>query len=320
MRSSQTSVTFPLSAVKPLDRLQDYREACLHATRRVLAGGSVRRQTCPVEGNALTRFGMVGDLPYGRCPSCQSMFLEDVATPARWSALIEEVARRRQAPEGFHAGLAQSRADTVYAPKLEWIQETLHLQHLVGPRMLEVAGGPNPFTELLRDSRLGGAVATESIGAVAAESVGGSEPVNAVLLLEALDQADDPVKLLRAVQRRLVNGGLVFVTALVSSGFDMVTLGARNLYLCPPDRTNCFSLKGLSSLLTQTGFRLLEVSTPGVLDVEIVHAHLRQDPSLPLSSFERQILEADEAARQAFQAFLQAQGLSSFARLVGRKG
>ena len=99
----------------------------------------------------------------------------------------------------------------------------------------------------------------------------------------------------------------------------MATLGVRNLYLCPPDRTNCFSLQGLSALLRQAGFALLEVSTPGVLDVEIVQAHVRRNPSLALSVFERQLLEASEETRTAFQTFLQQQGLSSFARIVGRK-
>jgi hypothetical protein len=71
--------------------------------------------------------------------------------------------------------------------------------------------------------------------------------------------------------------------------------------------------------LTRAGFTLLEVSTPGVLDVEIVQAHLRHDPSLPLSAFERQLLAADVETHAAFQSFLQEHGMSSFARIVGRK-
>jgi hypothetical protein len=60
-------------------------------------------------------------------------------------------------------------------------------------------------------------------------------------------------------------------------------------------------------------------STPGVLDVEIVQTHLRADPALPLSSFERQVLAADAQTQQAFQTFLQQNQMSSFARIIGRK-
>src|SRR5262249_47893754 len=113
--------------------------------------------------------------------------------------------------------------------------------------------------------------------------------------------------------------GLLFLTSLVSSGFDFTVLGLKNHYLYPPDRANCFSLDGLKKLVMQAGFKLIEVSTPGVLDVEIVQAHRKHAPDLPLSDFERGILDSDEETRMAFQTFLQQRGRSSFARIVGRK-
>jgi hypothetical protein len=109
------------------------------------------------------------------------------------------------------------------------------------------------------------------------------------------------------------------VTALVASGFDMALLGFENLYLCPPDRTNCFTLKGLAAFIENAGFQLIEVSTPGVLDVEIVEAHMKSNPGLNLSPFEREIMESEPEAKQQFQSFLQQAGLSSYARIVGRK-
>lgn len=109
------------------------------------------------------------------------------------------------------------------------------------------------------------------------------------------------------------------MTALVASGFDLAVLGLKSLYLYPPDRANCFTLRGLSMLLEQAGFHLLEVSTPGVLDVEIVTAHCARDPSVDLSPFERQLIESDQHTKDEFQAFLQQRGLSSFARMVMKK-
>lgn len=145
------------------------------------------------------------------------------------------------------------------------------------------------------------------------------EAVDAVILLESLDRVDEPAELLRTVVHCLGKEGLLFVTAAVCTGFDMRVLGLRNLYLYPPDRTNCFSLKGLELLLANAGLSLLEVSTPGVLDVEVVRAHLNHDPAIQLSDFERKVLGEDAETRGAFQEFLQQQRLSSFARIVGKK-
>jgi hypothetical protein len=144
------------------------------------------------------------------------------------------------------------------------------------------------------------------------------EGIQAAVLLESLDRVHHPQHVLRRVAGCLEEGGLLFVTALVASGFDLAVLGLKNLYLYPPDRMNCFSLHGLLRLLEQSGFESVEVSTPGVLDVQIVRAHLQRDPALPLSMFERQLVGMHEEG-QAVQAFLQQSRLSSFARIVASK-
>ena len=321
MRSIQTSYTFPLSAVKPLDRLLSYRAYCLTATRKALHGATRRRERSPVGGAQLEPLGDVDGLDYARCPETGSIFLAQLPPSADWACLLAEVSHYRHSPQAFHSGIAQSRNETVYAPKLEWIQSTLRLQGLSRPRLMEVTTMPSDFTQLLQASGSFTEVLTVDEMELATTGVSNSreDVAEVVVLLESLDRVDDPAALLHAVLRHLADGGLLFVTALVCSGFDMAVLGLRNLYLYPPDRANCFSLRGLEMLLTHAGLTLLEVSTPGVLDIEIVQAHLRHDSSLPLSAFERQLLAADGETHAAFQSFLQQRGMSSFARLVGRK-
>jgi hypothetical protein len=209
----------------------------------------------------------------------------------------------------------------VYRPKVEWIEETLRLQGIRRPRLLEVTTPPSELTSLLESSgAIAGVITVDEMAlAGGGQAATSRDRAQAAVLLESLDRVDDPAALVRGVVERLEPGGLVFVTALVASGFDVAVLGLKNLYVYPPDRANCFSLAGLSRLLESAGLTLLEVSTPGVLDLEIVRSHADQDPSITLSRFERQILDADEPTHAAFRAFLQQRGLSSFARIVGRK-
>ncbi|HBH97054.1 MAG TPA: hypothetical protein DDX89_04595 [Candidatus Omnitrophica bacterium] len=322
MRSIETSVTFPLSSVKPLEGLSAYRAYCLDATRHAIAGGGRRCDRSPVSGARLEPFGIVEGLAYLRDPENGSLFLADLPDAEAWAGLLKRVVRFRHSPEAFHADLAQSRTDHVYAPKLEWIQETLRLQQMRRPRLLEVMTAPSRLTPLLVESRAFAEVLSVEEMALAhpTETASGAVvPAHAAVLLESLDRVDDPEALLRGVAHRLEDGGLLFVTALVASGFDLAVLGVQNRYLYPPDRANCFSVRGLEALIRRMGFVPLEVSTPGVLDVSVVHAHLAHEPSIPLSSFERQLMEADEEVRAAFQTFLQQQGFSSFARIVARR-
>ncbi len=322
MRAIESGVSIPLSSVKPLDGQVRYRAFCVQAMRQALARGpTVRRDRSPVSGAALEPFGSVEGLEYRRCPDTDSLFLAELPEAATWARLLREVAQQRFAPAGDDSQLTQLRADHVYAPKLEWIQDTLRMHGLQRPSLLEAATPPSAMSRLLEDSGRFSAVTVVDEMALAhgAPAGPGAGPAEVVMLLESLDRVDDPRGLLEGVARRLPEGGLVFATALVSSGFDMAVLGLDNLYLCPPDRTNCFSLSGLARLLIEAGFGLIEVSTPGVLDVEVVQAHLHRDPTIRLSLFERQLIGSTDAAREQLQAFLQRGGLSSFARVVAKK-
>jgi hypothetical protein len=315
MRSIQTSFAFPLSSVKPLDGLRVYRDFCLSQTKKAIKPGL--REQCPACDGVLQPAGSVDGLEYARCSGCASLLLHSSVDSEKWPDVLKSVSEYKNSPQAFHSSITTSRTENVYSPKLQWIQHTLRLQGASKPRLIEVATPPSPFTALLKGSS--SFTDVESVPALSISN--GNVPegsADAAVLLESLDHVPDPAALLTSVRRRLTSGGLVFITALVSSGFDVAVLGLRNMYVYPPDRTNCFSIAGLVSLLQRTGFSPVEVSTPGVLDVEIVQAHLKHDPDLHISEFERQIVTADGERREAFQIFLQENLMSSFARIVGR--
>lgn len=318
VRSIQTRQSFPLASVKPLERLAGYRDFCLRATRERLGRSRRPCRLSPVSGKPLELVGEVEGLPYGLCGETGSLFLAEVCEPEGWAELLAETSRYRHAPDRLDGDLSQSRTDNVYAPKLDWIRDTLTLQGIRNPRILEAVTPPSDLSSLLRECRSFADVRSVNEMALA-HGAAQENSAEAIVMLESLDRVDDPAGLLRGASTQLVSGGLLFVTALVASGFDVEVLRLKNQYLYPPDRTNCFSLGGLQRLLESQGFKLLEVSTPGVLDVEIVQAHLRADPTAAVSRFERGIAEADPETRSEFQTFLQRRGLSSFARVVARK-
>ena len=322
MRSIETSFAFPLAAVKPLEPLLAYRTYCIEATRDVLKSGAEARTQCPACGASSARWNEIDGLEYVRCVQCFTLYLQNLPRPSDWAGVLSQVSQQRNAPRALHTSILQSRVENVYEPKLDWIHNTLRLHGVLRARVLEVTTPPSQFSRLLSESPLFVEARTidesqllESSSTVSS----GAGPVEAAVLLESLDRVHDPLKLLESVSQMLRTGGLVFVTALVCSGFDMVVLGTQNMYLYPPDRANCFSLDGLERLLIRAGYKPVELSTPGVLDVEIVAVHQKHNPNLKLSSFEQQLIAGDQETRTAFQSFLQQNRMSSFARLVARK-
>ncbi len=109
-------------------------------------------------------------------------------------------------------------------------------------------------------------------------------------------------------------GGLCFLTSISISGFDLQVLWNNSNSIFPPDRMNVFSIEGLTALLERHGFECIELSTPGLLDVEIVANAYRQNPSMRLPRFVKYMLDKrDSETYQSFQEFLQRNRLSSFA-------
>ncbi|MBI4125588.1 MAG: methyltransferase domain-containing protein [Deltaproteobacteria bacterium] len=317
MQSIQTCFNFDLSKVKPLEEVLKYRTFCLEAVRQSCRGGTIRRNHSPVSGARLLSWGTVDGLEYGICPKTGSLFLTEIPAPAAWASLLDKVNRYRN-EQAFDVHLKQSRLTSVYEPKKAWIEDTLRWHHLERPKVLEVTTPPSELTALLQTSPLVEEVVVWNETNPRPEGLW-PEAADAAILLESLDRSGDPAAFLKRVHESLKPGGLLFLTALLASGFDMKVLGTKNLYLCPPDRTNCFSLNGLTQLLAQSGFTFIEVSTPGILDVEIVRAHCLQDPSIRLSPFETTLLDADPEKLSALQIFLQQSNVSSFARVVAKK-
>ena len=320
MQSIQTGHLFSLSKVKPLEGLLRYRAYCLEEMKKSLSKGKRRRKISPIDETVLLEpWGQIDGLDYLRCPKTGSLFLADLPSGESLKELLTRVSRYRQSENTFHADIENSRLETVYGPKREWIENTIRLQGIKKPVVLEVSTSPSEWTAFLKESKVFQEVlVAEEMDLAQGKSLE-KEAADIAILLESLDRVDAPEKLLEGVSKSLKKNGLLFITALVSSGFDMVVLGSHNAYLYPPDRTNCFSLEGLKRLVMNAGFQLMEVSTPGVLDIEIVKEHLRMDSAIPLSPFERQIVSAGDESRSAFQGFLQQSGLSSFARIMGVK-
>lgn len=311
MQSIQTFSSFSVAQTKPLEAVRKYRRFCVAEVEKLLQKGGGRRSVSPVTGEPLEPWENVDGIEYGICSQTGSLFMVAMPDKEEWSALLKKTADYRMT-QIFQKEVTQARSENVLQPKMEWISNTVRIHGLRKPTLTEVSTPSSPLLPLLQSQTLFGSVES-------AEEEGTFPESDIVLLPETLDRVLHPKQLLEKAVRALRPGGVLMLTSLVASGFDFTLLGKENVYFYPPDRANCFSLQGLKRLVENSGLSLSEASTPGVLDVQIVKAHQKEGLSLPLSSFDRDLLEGDEETLSVFQGFLQQSGRSSFARIVAKK-
>lgn len=135
---------------------------------------------------------------------------------------------------------------------------------------------------------------------------------------EVIEHLFDPKAFLDWCHSGLRKNGLMLFTCPNVAGFETIVLG-RGSGAIDHEHINMFTLKSMIGLLERCGFRVLEATTPGVLDVEIVQNAIA-DGIIGSSEIDPMIkhLIAPERA-EAFQSFLIEQQLSSNMMILAQK-
>jgi hypothetical protein len=149
------------------------------------------------------------------------------------------------------------------------------------------------------------------------------EPIRdagAVTAFQQLENRFSPIDFVKMACDMLAIGGIFFFTTRTISGFDLQMLWDKTPYLFVPEHLNLLSIEGLGKLVTRAGLDLVELSTPGQLDLELVRHAAKADPAIQLPPFIRYLLEERDALAHAdFQEYLQKHRLSSHVRVAAAR-
>lgn len=146
------------------------------------------------------------------------------------------------------------------------------------------------------------------------------EPVDVVTSFENIEHLADPAGFLRNCKNLLKPSGLLVLTCPNYHGFDIQTLGPLSDSL-DAEHINMFNPQSLRGLLELCGFDVLEWSTPGELDADIVR-NKALEGAIDLSNqpfLRRVLLERWDELGHGFQEYLKSSGQSSHMWMVARR-
>ena len=292
---------------------------------------------CPGCGSNNHEAGLTkSEFEYVICQICGSLFL----SPRPTDAMINNYARESAATEFFATHFfketAEARREHMFKPRAQLVGEWISRLDLEEPlEFVDIGCGYGIFLEeianLNRFTCISGIEPAPSLAAVcrekgfsivekSAEEVAQDEMgASFATSFEVIEHVFDPVSFMSGIRRVLRPGGLLLLTTLTVTGFDIQVLWEHSKSVNPPQHINLLSVKGMEQLMARSGFQVVEVSTPGQLDVDIVGNLAKEDPNIKLPRFVSQLVhEATDEAREAFQRFLQEQKLSSHIRIVAR--
>lgn len=304
--------------LRPPELVERYRELSEREAVPFFQGKPLVEVPCPFCETAEVRssFGVWG-FQYRECSSCGSLYVSPRPAAEHLAAF-----RRSSESGAFWRGIldeiARERYEKVMAPRLQWLCDVT-AEHFQSPVALVDLGGlePEPLAELTDT----GLFATAR--AVAPEdSTKPLEPESAAQVASAFDllnRSFSPRRLLSAARRMLAREGLLFLSGR-GLGFETQILWERPAHLHPIDHLNLPSTEALERSLVDNGFELLELSTPGQLDLEMVASAAERDGSLVLPRWLSYLIaRRGKAEHEAFQEFLQRARLSSHFRVAAQR-
>lgn len=137
---------------------------------------------------------------------------------------------------------------------------------------------------------------------------------------EVLEHVYNPCKFLMSIRNGLCVGGRLLLTTLTANGFDIQVLWEHSKSITPPTHLNIMSVEGIRCLMERSGYRIINIDTPGELDLDIVMNTYRDNEGIERSRFVDLLMSQDNyQTNDAFQKFLQQNGLSSHLRIVAER-
>ena len=324
--------------IRPLGLFNDYLSLAKEDAENFFNKSAFVEVPCPACGSegsddAFVKYGF----KYVICSDCQSLF----NSPRPTVENLDDYYRRGKAVQfwgsDFYRVTAEARKEKLFRPRAELVRDYAekYLQGRAGT-FIDVGSGYGLFYEELCKisafNRLVGIEPSPELAQVCrdkgqetiekvAEDLNSSDAAGDMAAsFEVIEHVFDPLLFLRGISRVMNEEGLLMFTTLTVSGFDLQVLWDKSNSIFPPHHLNLLSVEGYKRLIERAGFELVELSTPGKLDVNIVSNAVEERDDLEVPRFISLILNhKDEAVREGFQVFLQQNKLSSHIRAVIRK-
>lgn len=304
--------------IKPRESLDQYIKHLETSNQRFFQANLTTR-TCPACGSTQKKvtFDKCG-LPFAECAECLTLYVEKVPALGDVIQFYLESEARNYWQETIWKTTQAARVEKIFKPMAEWI--IVHANEVLSRRehrFLELYPTHDGLMKgFQKFSGFGQYKIAQSMFRTDLQEADPEEKFDVVILMDAICRIPDPEKLFIEVQERLIPGGLCCLTTVFSTGLDVLILGKESDVVLPPDRLNLFSYEGMKSFITKFNFELMELSTPGVLDLQNLRNTQAEIPKFFTYLFENR---KNDNLLHDFQDFLQSNALSSLGRIVLRK-
>lgn len=271
---------------------------------------------------------------YQKCPKCLTLFVSPRPLEHCFSEFYTVSASAHFWAEVFYKKTVYERREKLWKPKALEISEILSTYCTeYKPLIVDIGGGYGIFSEEMRNLGYEDQLIIEPNCALADVCVSKKfkvipkflenvskkdlpEGLKVFTSFELFEHLHNPQRFLDVLFRLMDPGDFFIFTTLNGNGLDIACLQEHSKSVTPPQHINFFNPHSVSVLLEKLGFNLINVETPGKLDIDI----LSKDADLLNDQFWKSVLfYADDRTKQDLQRVVVQNLWSSHMRIVAMK-
>ncbi|MEM5875584.1 MAG: class I SAM-dependent methyltransferase [Candidatus Aenigmatarchaeota archaeon] len=288
---------------------------------------------CPACGdkNAIKEF-VKEKFTFKRCKNCDTLYI----SPRPKQDKLLEYYKNSKSIDFFTKEILEKTANIrkkkIFLPRAKKVLSYIEKLNIPRGLFVEIGGGNGIFLEVMQELKANfqkylniepsktGALLTRKRGfSVINDFVENVAKLNAdcICAFELIEHVFDPYNFCLKINKLLKKHGVFILTTPNIEGFDFIILSRNSDNIGGPNHLNYFNMRSIEILLKRTGFSVIEIETPGMLDVDIVYNKSKKYKIK--DKFINFLITKRVEVLPNFQKFLQENKLSSNMMVVAQK-
>jgi len=290
---------------------------------------------CPAcDSNKKKIFMYKKTFKYLKCTKCETIYI----SPRPTEKILDQLYKNSTYYKFWHnyifPATERSRIRNIFYPRVKKIMHYVNKFKIKRYGIVDIGAGYGTFLEIFKKNfffKKVYAIEPNSDGAdccrkkkiivfnkrVEKINKNDLKEVSVATSFEVIEHLFSPKKFLKLLKKILPKKSLLVITCPNGLGFDLLTL-KKKADNFDHEHLNYFNPKSIEILLKKNGFKILEISTPGNLDVDIIVNKIKKGKHKNKNDF-FDIIFNSNLLKKNFQKYLKKNCLSSSLWVVAQK-
>lgn len=328
-------MTLKEEQIRPRKLFDEYLALAEQDAAQMVASAIFEEGLCfACGGIGKEKFAKLG-FHYAECPECLTIFSNPRPSAVDLMTFYRDGKSTKFWASDFYLKTAEARREKLWKPKAQRVAKIINEQPLAPQWLCDIGGGFGLFVEevsalMRRDfpvlvlepsSSLASACRRRGLSVVEKfleETTATDLPTGPGVFtsFELFEHLHNPRYFLQKVYELMPKNSLFIMTTLSGIGLDIRLLGSLSKSVFPPHHLNFSNPKALTALFTDIGFKGVEASTPGELDVDILQ---NSKDSVTCDFWKSFLASADKIGKEIMQKAISESGFSSHMWVTGLK-